>query len=76
MIINRERDPKLSLYYLGAQVISILKETNGISIDDLISRLDKLTETELHVNFVYYTIDWLYILSLVRVEEGLIHYGT
>lgn len=76
MIINCEREPKLSLYYLGAQVIRILKETNSISIDELISMLGELTAEELHVNFVYYTLDWLYLLSLVRVEEEQIHYGT
>ena len=41
MIINLERGPLLSLYYLGAKIIEILSEDPILLLDDLYDNLKK-----------------------------------
>ena len=62
MILNSQRQPDFSLYYLGGVLLKILEQSQ--------QHLKK----KVHVDFIYYGLDWLYLLELVRVEEGKVYY--
>ena len=70
MIINVERDPKYSLYYIGAIIINLLKDYKTLSIDELYSAVESITGIKVHINFIYYALDWLYLLSLIKMTDN------
>lgn len=71
MILNSERSPKDSLYYIGAFLLKILKnEKNEIEINEL---LRKAKEQNINISLFYYALDWLYLISLIEVKEERIY---
>lgn len=74
MIVNVEREPNFSLYYLGGVLLNILEQVKVMPIEELLSESQKCLEKKVHVDFVYYALDWLFLLSLVKVEEGKVYY--
>lgn len=68
MIINLDREPKYSLFYIGSIILEILKERKTILIDDLYSELKRVIDKNLHIDFLYYSMDWLYMLSLIKLN--------
>lgn len=68
MIININREPKYSLYYIGSIILEELERNISISIETLFTKISSRIDENLHIDFLYYSLDWLYILSLVRVE--------
>ena len=78
MIINKERSPIFSLYYLGSIMIKIISSTNSFNLDELYNMLNKQLymqhKINIHINFFYYTLDWLYIQSLIDFKNGKVIY--
>lgn len=74
MIINVEREPSLSLYYLGAIVIGILSSNSIVLLDNLYEELKKNLNQNIHIDFFYYTLDWLYMQSLIELQERSVIY--
>ena len=74
MIVNAEREPDYSLYYLGSILLEILESTDVMPIEELLSKAKERLNKEIHIDFLYYTIDWLYLLSLVSIREGKVYY--
>ena len=74
MIINVEREPELSLYYLGSIILKILVQSQAIQIEDLLNKVQNKLSKKIHVDFIYYALDWLFLLSLVRIVEGNVYY--
>lgn len=74
MIINVEREPALSLYYLGAAVIEILSSNSIFLLDDLYEELRKSIKQNIHIDFFYYTLDWLYMQSLIELRDRRVIY--
>ena len=70
MLINFERSPSISLYYLGGFIIKKLIEKNCRTLDELYLLLQKDTGFDLHIDFLYYTLDWLFIVSAIKLENG------
>lgn len=70
MIINQDRKPTLSLYYLGGKILEKLNIENNLHIEPLFNWMKVELKEELHVDFFYYTLDWLYVLSLIKIENG------
>ncbi len=68
MIINQDREPKFSLFYIGSVILEILEKSKGISIDELYVKVKDRIDKNLHIDFLYYSIDWLYMLSAVKLE--------
>ncbi|PWJ48099.1 ABC-three component system middle component 6 [Faecalicatena contorta] len=75
MIINIEREPGLSLYYLGSVIIAILSKKNNILLDELYIAVQEKSNQNIHIDFLYYALDWLYIQSLIEVKEGKVIYA-
>lgn len=74
MILNSQRQPDFSLYYLGGVLLKILEQVKVISIEKLLEESQQHLKKKVHVDFIYYGLDWLYLLELVRVEEGKVYY--
>lgn len=74
MIVNAEREPNLSLYYLGGILLTILKQKKEVAIEELISEIQEKFEKKIHVDFIYYALDWLFLLSLIEIKEGTVYY--
>lgn len=74
MIINFDRKPDFSLYYLGSILLAILEQVTVISIEDLLSEMQNQLKEKVHVDFIYYALDWLFLLSIVRIEGGQVYY--
>jgi hypothetical protein len=70
MIINVERKPSLSLYYIGGIILQILKKDKCHTIDNLFEIIKGEIDQDLHIDFYYYALDWLFILSKVRLIKG------
>ena len=68
MIINTERNPLLSLYYLGGIILKELRARSCITIDDLFHKVKNKLHKDLPIDFFYYALDWLYIISLVKID--------
>jgi len=68
MIINQDREPKYSLFYIGSIILEILDKSKGISIDELYVQVKEQIDKNLHIDFLYYSLDWLYILSTIKLE--------
>lgn len=68
MIINLDREPKYSLYYIGAIILEQLKAANSLPLESLFDIVRAEIDTDLSIDFVYYTLDWLYLLSLIRLN--------
>ena len=76
MIVNAEREPDYSLYYLGSILLEILESTDVMPIVELLSETKNRLNKEIHIDFLYYTIDWLFLLSLVSIREGRVYYDN
>lgn len=74
MILNSQRQPDMSLYYLGGLILDFLKSSKDIPIDNLFETIQKKLKEQVHVDFMYYALDWLYLLGLVEVKEGRVYY--
>lgn len=78
MIINKERHPVFSLYYLGAIVLKCLSSEKKFTIDELYNEIKSHVynnyQIEIPINFFYYTLDWLYIQSSIELNNGRITY--
>lgn len=74
MIINMDREPKYSLVFIGAEILKYLKECKEESIEAIHTRLRMLIDKNLHIDFLYYALDWLFILSLVDIEGDKVYY--
>lgn len=70
MIINSERKPDMSLYYVGGKIIEILFENKSEQLDFLLETLKTSVQEDMHFDFFYYALDWLFILSAIKLEEG------
>ena len=73
MIINPERNPTISLYYMGSIVLEILLNKDNISIENLYEATQMAFGHDLHIDFFYYTLDWLYLISAVNLNEERVY---
>lgn len=73
MIVNFERDPKFSLYFIGAKVIEILKKEPNISLDSIYQQLNLAYNEELSINYFYLAIDWLYLIDKVAIVNDKVN---
>lgn len=71
MIIN-EAHPNLSIYRLGASLISILTNSPLEKFDVLYlyESLKKRTSNDISFGYFMLTLDWLYLLNLVELTEN------
>lgn len=68
MIINMDREPKYSLYYIGAIILQLLMQNNELIIEEIHKQIKIQVDDSLHIDFIYYALDWLFLLSLIRMK--------
>lgn len=70
MILNKNRNPKYSLYYIGAEILNILKTSKITNIFSLYEILNKnVFFNSLSIDYLYYSLDWLYLLKKIKLEK-------
>lgn len=74
MIINLEREPELSLYYIGSLILDWLMKEKSMPLEQLLYRIQNTYNDKIHVDFIYYALDWLYVMSLIKMEGGKVYY--
>lgn len=73
MIVNFERDPKFSLYFIGAKVIEILKTYPNLSVDSIYQQLNTIYNEELSINYFYLSLDWLYLIDKISIVNDKVN---
>lgn len=73
ILTSKYSNPQASIYYLSAQILSILKkEISNTNIVDFFVYL----KTHVNVNFTYanyiMALDWLFILNAITIQENRI----
>ncbi len=73
ILTSKYSNPQTSIYYLSAQILSILKkEISNTNIVDFFVYL----KTHVNVNFTYanyiMALDWLFILNAITIQENRI----
>nr|DAM13554.1 MAG TPA: hypothetical protein [Caudoviricetes sp.] len=69
MIVSADRNPKYSLYYIGGLIINILEKEDCLAFDIIIDKIFDRFQGEIAVNYIYYSFDWLYLLSLIEIKN-------
>lgn len=73
ILTSKYSNPQTSIYYLSAQILSILKK--GISNTNIIDFFVYL-KTHVNANFTYanyiMALDWLFILNAITIQENRI----
>ena len=70
MIVSKDTNPKKDLYYLGALVIEVLGSFSTETVD-LLDAFQKLNQKEkVSMNLFALTLDWLFMLGLVKSNQG------
>lgn len=68
MILPNDTKPENSLYYIGGQIIRILKEsTSSIDFMTLYGILKK--QRKLSIKVYALTLDWLYLAQVAEIDE-------
>ena len=73
ILTSKYSNPQASIYYLSAQILSILKKgILNINIIDFFVYL----KTQVNTNFTYanyiMALDWLFILNAITIQENRI----
>lgn len=70
MIVNKDSNPERELYYLGALVIEILIDSPNKSVDffDAFQALNN--KKKVSMNLFSLTLDWLYLIGVVKSQKG------
>ncbi|OEF96894.1 hypothetical protein BHF71_11255 [Vulcanibacillus modesticaldus] len=68
MLISTDRNPEYSLYYLGAIILDILYKYKCIEIDLLFKSMNEKITKKLPIDYLYYSLDWLFLLDLIKLN--------
>ena len=72
MIVNKDVRPERKIYYIGALVIDVLKESKEEVIDHLYI-FEKLHVKEgITIEVFLLALDWLFLLSAIKTEKGVL----
>ncbi len=70
MIIGKDIQPERKLYFLGSKVLELLQKSS--QEEDLISLYQTLNDKEISINMLLLTLDWLFLLGTIKIDEGKI----
>lgn len=72
MIIDKNINPERDVYYLGAKAIDVLSSLDNDVIDyfELFHNLNKVQK--ISINLYSLVLDWLFILGVIKKNNGLI----
>ena len=67
MLLPDNIRPELSIYYIGSQILSILKNNRSLSLINLFQKLKEKSSVSFQA-FVL-SLDWLYLINAAEVNE-------
>jgi hypothetical protein len=70
MIIGKDIQPERKLYFLGGRVLELLQKSS--QEEDLISLYHTLNDKEISINVLLLTLDWLFLLGVIKISKGKI----
>ena len=69
MLINIEREQKYSLCYIGYEILDFLKnKKNGKCIEEIYELIKQKIDEKISIDYIYYALDWLYLISSIRLD--------
>ena len=72
MILGKDIHPERKIYYIGFLVLKVLKITSQKSID-FFHIYHKINEDQkVSMRLFILTLDWLFILGLIKTDKGYI----
>jgi len=71
MIIDNY-NPKMSLYYIGAQILKILKNESVNTITDIYRFLYR--NERISYDLFILAIEWMFIINLIDVKDEVIYH--
>jgi len=74
MINPKNIKPERSLYAIGGTIISVMKEfeQKEISPEVIYKRFSEVYPIEISYNYFAYSLDWLYLINVIDLEEDKI----
>ncbi len=70
LIVNCNREPKYSLFYMGAKVLEICcDKPTPVSIDIIYKEL-VAEMPNLGLDYFYLTLDWLFLIGKIEYDAG------
>lgn len=67
MLLPDNIRPELSIYYIGSQILSVLKDNRSLSLINLFQKLKERSAVSFQ-SFVL-SLDWLYLIEAAEVNE-------
>jgi len=73
MILGKDINPQKNIYYLGAVVIEVLRLSDSEQHDffDLHQQVNR--KIKISLNLFTLTLDWLFLLGLIKNSNGSIY---
>ncbi|MEW8660674.1 MAG: ABC-three component system middle component 6 [Candidatus Thiodiazotropha endolucinida] len=72
MILNKDVRPDRKIYYIGSLIIEKLMEEPEQSIDYLSIYEGLRKEENITSEIFFLTLDWLFLLGAIKLEEGVV----
>lgn len=72
MILNKDVRPDRKIYYIGSLIIEKLMDDPGQSIDHLSIYEGLRKEENITSEIFFLTLDWLFLLGAIKLEEGVV----
>lgn len=72
MIISQDIIPEKNLYYIGSQILQILRANDGITITALFDKYNSLIPDNyrrIDMTSLLLAIDWLFIIDLLNYDK-------
>jgi hypothetical protein len=72
MIIDKNINPERDVYFLGAKAIDVISSSDSKVIDyfELFHNLNKTQK--ISINLYSLVLDWLFILGIIKKDNGVI----
>ena len=67
MLLPDNIKPELSIYYIGSQILTVLKDNRSLSLINLFQKLRERSSVSFQ-SFVL-GLDWLYLINAAEVNE-------
>ena len=67
MLLPDNIKPELSIYYIGSQILSVLKDNRSLPLINLFQKLIERSSVSFQ-SFVL-CLDWLYLINAAEVNE-------
>lgn len=67
MLLPDNIKPELSIYYIGSQILTILKDNRSLSLINLFQKLRERSSVSFQ-SFVL-GLDWLYLINAAEVND-------